>query len=235
MGCTFCATGTMGLVANLTAGEIVEQIFHASRRYPVRNVVFMGMGEPLDNYDCVLSALETMQDKFCFGISPSKITVSTVRARSRLFSLPLVASLPPRTGTHAQVGVVPRVRRLALDCPQVILRVFVVTMFTASFTVATVEEFAHNLLIPRSTWPYHSTLRRKPAVCASFLQPLVPSPSLCSWACFWTFLEHMCLISLCTEQIHPPTHPPSHSSVPSRDADGCFGLLPEYYWQDGHD
>ena len=56
MGCTFCATGTMGLVSNLSSGEILEQLYHANKVEKIRNVVFMGMGEPLDNYDAVLSA-----------------------------------------------------------------------------------------------------------------------------------------------------------------------------------
>jgi adenine C2-methylase RlmN of 23S rRNA A2503 and tRNA A37 len=62
MGCKFCATGTMGLVANLTAGEILEQLVHASRIEKIRNVVFMGMGEPLDNYDAVITAVRAMTD-----------------------------------------------------------------------------------------------------------------------------------------------------------------------------
>ena len=49
MGCRFCATGTLGLLGNLTCGEILEQLVHANRICPIRNVVFMGMGEPLDN------------------------------------------------------------------------------------------------------------------------------------------------------------------------------------------
>ena len=57
MGCTFCATGTMGLTANLTAGEILEQLYHANQIETIRNVVFMGMGEPLDNYANVISAI----------------------------------------------------------------------------------------------------------------------------------------------------------------------------------
>ena len=54
MGCTFCETGTLGLLANLTAGEIAEQVWHARHlvgQDGIRNVVFMGMGEPLDNYE----------------------------------------------------------------------------------------------------------------------------------------------------------------------------------------
>lgn len=47
MGCKFCATGTMGIIGDLTAGEIVEQLVHANSVTRIRNVVFMGMGEPL--------------------------------------------------------------------------------------------------------------------------------------------------------------------------------------------
>lgn len=60
MGCTFCATGTMGLTAHLTAGEILEQLYHANQITKIRNVVFMGMGEPLDNYTAVLSSIRGM-------------------------------------------------------------------------------------------------------------------------------------------------------------------------------
>jgi adenine C2-methylase RlmN of 23S rRNA A2503 and tRNA A37 len=55
MGCRFCATGTLGLLGHLTAGEILEQLVHANRIEKIRNVVFMGMGEPLDNLAAVLS------------------------------------------------------------------------------------------------------------------------------------------------------------------------------------
>jgi len=50
MGCTFCATGTMGIIGDLTSGEILEQLLVANRVTRIRNVVFMGMGEPLNNY-----------------------------------------------------------------------------------------------------------------------------------------------------------------------------------------
>ena len=60
MGCTFCATGTLGELGNLSAGEICEQLAHASRGDAVRNVVFMGMGEPLNNYRNVIDAIEAM-------------------------------------------------------------------------------------------------------------------------------------------------------------------------------
>jgi adenine C2-methylase RlmN of 23S rRNA A2503 and tRNA A37 len=77
MGCTFCATGTMGLKGNLSAGEILEQLVHASRITPIRNIVFMGMGEPLNNYKSVVEAARAMTGR-CFSLSPTHITISTV-------------------------------------------------------------------------------------------------------------------------------------------------------------
>ena len=129
MGCTFCATGTLGELGNLTSGEILEQVVHAQRLFApggvhhdpakaaaapgrekhatpptwvsgtgrglgVRNVVFMGMGEPLNNYDEVITALGPMTDPQCFGLAPSRCTVSTV-------------------------GVIPRMRTLVEDAPGV--------------------------------------------------------------------------------------------------------------------
>ncbi|KAJ3290216.1 sorting nexin [Borealophlyctis nickersoniae] len=94
MGCTFCATGTMGLLANLSAGEILEQLVHANRVEKIRNIVFMGMGEPLDNYTAVLAAIRAMVDTGRFGLSPSRISVSTV-------------------------GVVPRIHALKRDAPEI--------------------------------------------------------------------------------------------------------------------
>ena len=62
MGCTFCSTGTMGLLGDLTAGEITEQLVHARSVMPIRNIVFMGMGEPLNNYEAVRLAVAMMTD-----------------------------------------------------------------------------------------------------------------------------------------------------------------------------
>lgn len=85
MGCVFCATGQMGFVRHLTVGEIVAQVRHArdvlhsfapDRR--VRNLVMMGMGEPLHNYDNVMTALGILSDVRGIGIGPSKIAISTV-------------------------------------------------------------------------------------------------------------------------------------------------------------
>ncbi len=84
MGCVFCATGQMGFVRHLTAGEIVAQVLEAQRllkemgRPGLRNLVFMGMGEPLHNYDAVMQALKIITDPKSSRIGPSRITVSTV-------------------------------------------------------------------------------------------------------------------------------------------------------------
>lgn len=78
--CKFCATGTMGYYRNLTISEIIGQVIGAQRHSPRRisNIVFMGMGEPLLNYDNVMEAIDIMSDDEGIGISPRRITVSTV-------------------------------------------------------------------------------------------------------------------------------------------------------------
>lgn len=89
MGCPFCATGQMGLMRNLSAGEIVAQVLWAARTirqldlppsWPrrVSDVVFMGMGEPLANYDRVWEAVERIHDPEGFNLSARSITISTV-------------------------------------------------------------------------------------------------------------------------------------------------------------
>ena len=82
-GCAFCATGLLGLMRNLSCGEIVEQILEANRAMSdgrrITNVVLMGMGEPLANYAQTLRALEIMIDAtWGLEISPRKITLSSV-------------------------------------------------------------------------------------------------------------------------------------------------------------
>jgi 23S rRNA (adenine2503-C2)-methyltransferase len=81
MGCDFCATAKMGLVRNLSAGEIVQQVVEVSRALTgdtfVRNVVFMGMGEPLHNFDNLTAALAILQEDHGFGLSARRLTVST--------------------------------------------------------------------------------------------------------------------------------------------------------------
>jgi 23S rRNA (adenine2503-C2)-methyltransferase len=97
MGCVFCATGQMGFRRHLTAGEIVAQAVHVSRilrraeePHRLRNVVLMGMGEPLHNYDAVLKAVDILRDPSGLSLGAERITLSTV-------------------------GVVPGIRRLAAE------------------------------------------------------------------------------------------------------------------------
>lgn len=84
MGCRFCATGRQGLQHSLSTNEILNQIGSLPERERLTNVVFMGMGEPLDNLDSLLPALEVLTSTWGFGWSPTRITVSTAGVASRL-------------------------------------------------------------------------------------------------------------------------------------------------------
>jgi 23S rRNA (adenine2503-C2)-methyltransferase len=79
MGCTFCETGRMGLLRHLSAQDIVSQLFTARflLKFPVRNIVFMGMGEPFDNYDSVMQAVRILSDPLGFSFGTNHLTVST--------------------------------------------------------------------------------------------------------------------------------------------------------------
>jgi 23S rRNA (adenine2503-C2)-methyltransferase len=82
MACAFCATGEMGLIRNLTAGEIVDQVRHwqrelAARGDRVSHVVYMGMGEPFNNYEATIASVRELIEKDGFGISPRRLTIST--------------------------------------------------------------------------------------------------------------------------------------------------------------
>jgi len=107
LDCAFCSTGKQGFNRNLTTGEIVGQLWHANRalladgisapwvehgRAPITNVVLMGMGEPLANYDNVVTALRVMLDDNAYGLSRRRVTLSTS-------------------------GLVPAIDRLREDCP----------------------------------------------------------------------------------------------------------------------
>ena len=101
LNCSFCATGKQGYNRNLSVAEIIGQVWIAkhllAKQYNtdkrvVTNVVMMGMGEPLLNFDNVVSAMKIMQDDFCFGLSKRRITLSTA-------------------------GVVPHIARLKQECP----------------------------------------------------------------------------------------------------------------------
>ncbi|TAL58897.1 MAG: radical SAM protein [Bacteroidetes bacterium] len=78
MGCPFCVTARYGFKGNLTAGEIVNQIISIPGSDKVTHVVFMGMGEPLDNLEDVLKACEIITAEWGLAISPRNVTVSTV-------------------------------------------------------------------------------------------------------------------------------------------------------------
>lgn len=84
MSCRFCATGRQGLQHSLSTNEILNQIGSLPERERLTNVVFMGMGEPLDNLDSLLPALEVLTSAWGFGWSPTRITVSTAGVASRL-------------------------------------------------------------------------------------------------------------------------------------------------------
>lgn len=99
LGCVFCATGQSGFVRNLTAGEIVEQVLYFARFLKAEgerlsNVVFMGMGEPLANYEATWQAIDTLTHDEGFNLGARRITISTV-------------------------GLVPGIRRLAGEGTQI--------------------------------------------------------------------------------------------------------------------
>lgn len=79
LGCAFCETGRMGLLRNLTTEEIVAQVYIAKHQlgFPIRNIVFMGMGEPFDNYEAVMQAVRILTDAKGLGFGKRHLTVST--------------------------------------------------------------------------------------------------------------------------------------------------------------
>jgi 23S rRNA (adenine2503-C2)-methyltransferase len=92
VGCKFCASGINGVRNNLSAGQIVEQIFALDKllqpkNQRIGNIVFMGMGEPLANYQNVLTAIRILHDPKCFNIGARRITVSTVGVPTKMRQL----------------------------------------------------------------------------------------------------------------------------------------------------
>jgi 23S rRNA (adenine2503-C2)-methyltransferase len=137
LGCRFCATATMGLLRNLRAGEIVDQVYRARALAPptlearVSNLVFMGMGEPMNNLDAVLQAVEILCSERGMDFSPRRITVSTA-------------------------GVVPGIEELGRRAPQVGLAVSL---------NATTDEVRSELMPINRRWPLDvllDALRRYP-------------------------------------------------------------------------
>ena len=78
MNCLFCMTGKQGYAANLTTNQIINQVFSIPERDKLTNIVFMGMGEPMDNLDNVLKALDILTGSYGYQWSPKRITVSSV-------------------------------------------------------------------------------------------------------------------------------------------------------------
>ncbi|MCJ7531090.1 MAG: 23S rRNA (adenine(2503)-C(2))-methyltransferase RlmN [Anaerolineales bacterium] len=101
IGCTFCATGQMGFKRNLTQGEIVEQVIYCARtlaaqgRY-ITNVVAMGMGEPFQNYDATMSAIDCLNHPAGFNLGQRNFTVSTVG---------IIPGIKRFTTEHSQVNL----------------------------------------------------------------------------------------------------------------------------------
>lgn len=90
LDCAFCATGLMGYKKNLTPGEIFDQYLLAAKDYGkenITNIVYMGMGEPLLNYNATLNSLEIFAEELTTGMSFKKITVSTVGITPRIYDL----------------------------------------------------------------------------------------------------------------------------------------------------
>ena len=124
--CQFCATGQMGAAVNLSRDEIVDQISQANRLLrlegrPVRNVVFMGMGEPFHNEAAVYAALDLILSKRCFNLSPAHVTVSTVgipeamvRCARRFPQLRIAVSLHS-ANQEGRERLIPLARRFPLD------------------------------------------------------------------------------------------------------------------------
>jgi 23S rRNA (adenine2503-C2)-methyltransferase len=103
MGCAFCATALLGLVRNVSANEIVGQVLAAQAELEpgerISNIVFMGMGEPLANYDAVVEAIAILTAEWGVGVSSRRITVSTVGLG------PAMARLVRDTAVHLAVSL----------------------------------------------------------------------------------------------------------------------------------
>lgn len=84
MGCHFCMTGKQGFTSSLSAGQILNQILSLPNKDKLTNVVFMGMGEPLDNLNQILKVVEILTASYAFAWSPKRITISTVGLRREL-------------------------------------------------------------------------------------------------------------------------------------------------------
>jgi 23S rRNA (adenine2503-C2)-methyltransferase len=103
LDCSFCSTGRQGFNRNLSVGEIIGQVWHATRALgqPPSNVVLMGMGEPLANFDAVVSAMSIMQDDLAYGLSKYRVTLSTSGIVPALRRLAEVSDVSLAVSLHA--------------------------------------------------------------------------------------------------------------------------------------
>lgn len=126
MGCVFCATGQMGYTRHLTPGEIVAQAVHVQRTLRdhgqrLRNVVLMGMGEPLHNYEAVMKAVDILRDPNGLSLGAERITLSTVGVVPGILRLaqekrPVHLALSLHSATQAgRAALVPAAKKWPLD------------------------------------------------------------------------------------------------------------------------
>lgn len=108
LDCSFCSTGKQGFNGNLSAAEIVGQVLLVARRLQqdgdergVTNVVLMGMGEPLLNFDAVVAATDVVTDDWAFGISKRRVTVSTAGVVPAIYRLAEVSDVALAVSLHA--------------------------------------------------------------------------------------------------------------------------------------
>ena len=110
LNCDFCSTGKQGFNRNLTTAEIISQLWIAVRKlskenglhdHTVTNVVMMGMGEPLLNFDNVVPALNIMLDDFAYGLSKRRVTVSTAGVVPAMYQLRAVTDVALAVSLHA--------------------------------------------------------------------------------------------------------------------------------------
>ena len=99
MGCKFCVTGKQGFKGNLTAAQILNQIFSIPESVSLTNIVYMGMGEPFDNFDAVLKSIQVLTSEWGVAMSPRRITVSTVGV------IPVIRDFMEKTECHLAVSL----------------------------------------------------------------------------------------------------------------------------------
>ncbi|HWG67378.1 MAG TPA: 23S rRNA (adenine(2503)-C(2))-methyltransferase RlmN [Rhodanobacteraceae bacterium] len=128
LNCTFCSTGTQGFNRNLAASEIIGQVWHAAKQLGnvthqqrrITNVVMMGMGEPLLNFDNVVKAMSLMRDDLGFGLASKRVTLSTAGVVPMIDKLGEVADVSLAVSLHApndelRTQLVPLNKRWGID------------------------------------------------------------------------------------------------------------------------